>query len=140
MKRIFIIFMFFILIVISFNHLMLEITINKFKDEQLFIEDDRFSIDLDDKFIEVELTDDFISLKESYRLNYNDRIKVLSKIKKVISTDRSIRNLEAELVMHTVLYKMGLFKEETKDTELEFNNDERWYVRVATIIFQMLGI
>lgn len=139
-KSILITFIILIVISVSFNHLMLEVTINKFKDETLFIENDKFVINLDGKLVELELTDDFISIKDSYKLNYNERIKVLSKIKKIITTDRSIRNLEAELAMHNMSYKIGLFKKETKDTELEFQGDPRWYVRIATIVFQVLGI
>ncbi len=57
-----------------------------------------------------------------------------------MTLDRSINNLEAELKLHAVLYELGVSKESTRDADLEYREDNRWYVRSATMFFQILGI
>ena len=46
----------------------------------------------------------------------------------------------AEISLHSYLYKLGVEESSTKDADLEFNEDSRWYVRTGTILFQIFGI
>ena len=125
-----------LLIIICVNFITITKYVYEFKDT--LVEEDyykSFSANT-----EININKDSVSIKNCYKLNRKERIELMSNIKKQIVSDRTINNLEAELALHSTLYKIGLFKSRTKDAELEFEEDKRWYVRVGTIIFQILGV
>ena len=57
-----------------------------------------------------------------------------------IECDRTVNNFVAEISLHGYLYKLGIAKASTKDADLEFNEESRWYVRTGTLLFQIFGI
>lgn len=88
---------------------------------------------------------DTVKIVDSYRLNRKERIEVLCFIshclkQKNIDCSRTIQNLEGEVITHNLLYEIGYKTESTKDTDLDYTKDKRWYVNTATIIMQILGI
>ena len=68
--------------------------------------------------------------------------KVLKKIidDKIVYGFRTINNFVAEISLHSYLYKLGIAETSTKDADLEFVEDSRWYVRTGTLLFQIFGI
>lgn len=88
---------------------------------------------------------DSVKVKDCHKLSKVEQIEVVSFIvdylkRNNIYYERTINNFLAELSLHEKLYKLGVEKERTIDSDLEFIEDSRWYVRVTTIIFQILGI
>ena len=57
-----------------------------------------------------------------------------------ISYNRTINNFVAELTLHSFLYHLNLYKDNTKDADLEYQKDSRWYVRTMTIVFQITSL
>lgn len=98
----------------------------------------------DDKEIEVEYHVDYLTIKDCYKLNKDERLELLSYIYcsnqiKNKST-RSIQSMEGELALHVYLYDLGIEKASTKDADLEFGYDNRWYVRLFSSVLQILGV
>ena len=98
-----------------------------------------------EKNIDIYISNDSVKITNCYLLNREERFMILSIIKSHLikngmTLDRSINNLEAELKLHAVLYELGVSKESTRDADLEYREDNRWYVRSVTMFFQILGI
>lgn len=86
-----------------------------------------------------------VKIVDSYRLNRKERIEVLCFIsycfeQKNIDCSRTIQNLEGEVITHNLLYELRYKTDSTKDTDLDYIKDKRWYVNTATIIMQILGL
>lgn len=57
-----------------------------------------------------------------------------------IELSRTNVNLMGEYRLHTYLYKVGYKVNQTKDADLEYTQDDRWYVRFVSEIIGWLGI
>ena len=44
---------------------------------------------------------------------------------------RDIKSLESEWYIHNICYNLGMSKESLKDVDLDFIEDDRWYVKFA---------
>lgn len=98
----------------------------------------------DDKEIVVEYHDDYLSIRDCYKLNKNERMELLSYVYhsnhiKNEST-RSIQSMEGELALHVYLNDLGIEKASTNDADLEYGYDNRWYVRLFSSMLQILGV
>ena len=98
-----------------------------------------------DNVVELVFDEDSVKIVDSYRLSYDERFEVLSFIKsylnvKGIKNCRTIQNYEGELYFHSLSYNLGFIKESSKDADLEYQSDSRWYVRYASIVLQILGL
>ena len=143
MKRKYIlkIIMLSLLIIIFLNFAIITKYVYEFK--YIIVEEDykkSFSTNINNKIIVVVINKDYVSIKDCYKLDRKERIKLISIIKKEIETDRTINNLEGEFALHSVLYKFGIVKDSAKNAELEFKGDSRWYIKIGTILFQILGV
>lgn len=86
-----------------------------------------------------------MKIKDCQTLSKEEQVEVVSFIinyleSKDIYYDRTVNNFVAELSLHSYLYKLGIAKSSTKDADLEFVEDSRWYVRTGTLFFQIFGI
>lgn len=86
-----------------------------------------------------------VKVVDSYTLNRKERLEVLCFIRyclkeKDIDCNRTVQNTEGEMITHNFLYKLGYKPISTKDTDLDYVKDKRWYVNTATIIMQILGL
>ena len=75
------------------------------------------------KGFKIIFTDNFLTIKDSYKLSNIDKIKsilteALSKTV-IYRTKRSLNSLIREWVAHAILYKMHFFRKHTTDTDLE---------------------
>lgn len=85
----------------------------------------------------VIFTDTNICIKDTYMMPYTDINKFVFDLKTVINSDpelsglyhRSSKSWEKEIAAHIRLYKIGLFKLHTKDTDLDENEN----------IFRLIG-
>ena len=82
---------------------------------------------------------------DCYKLSKEEQVQVISFVIDYLETngiyyDRTLNNFVAELSLHSYLYKLGIKESSTKDADLEFTEDSRWYVRTGTLLFQIFGI
>jgi len=86
-----------------------------------------------------------VVIVDSTDLTRKERIEVLCFIshclkEKGIACTRTIQNMEGELVLHTFLCRINYKTDQTKDTDLEYTKDRRWYINAATTVMQILGL
>lgn len=97
------------------------------------------------KEVKIIFGEESVQVVDSYTLNRKERLDVLCFIRyclkeKEIDCNRTIQNMEGEMITHNFLYKLGYKPRNTKDTDLDYVKDKRWYVNVATVIMQILGL
>lgn len=68
------------------------------------------------------------------------RMKVVDIIHNSGMSARSAKNLAAEWRVHNVAYDLCISRKHSKDALLDFVQDSRPYVRIATKIFEKLGL
>lgn len=92
--------------------------------------------------VEVIYYSESLKVKDCYRLDREGRWELLSQIYSDAgkSFDRTIMNAEGELAAHCYLYRLGIKKASTADADLEYKCDDRWYVRLASALLQILGV
>ena len=86
-----------------------------------------------------------MKIKDCQNLSKKEQVEIVSFIinyleSNDINYDRTLNNFVAELSLHSYLYKLGIAEASTKDADLEFVEDSRWYVRTGTLLFQIFGI
>lgn len=86
-----------------------------------------------------------VKVGDSYTLNRKERLEILCFIRyclkeKDIDCNRTVQNMEGEMITHNLLYKLGYKPISTKDTDIDYKKDKRWYVNTATVVMQILGL
>jgi len=80
-----------------------------------------------------------VKIINSYQVTKRSRIKEILYVFKLEHSDikfnRDINLLVKEWIVHNRLYKLGLFRNRTKDVDLEYQ--QKWYLKV---IYWILGI
>lgn len=91
---------------------------------------------------EVVYYQDSLRIKDCYKLDREGRLELLSMIYSDARErfDRTIMSMEGELAAHCYLYRLGIEKASTVDADLEYGCDDRWYVRLASALLQILGV
>jgi len=100
----------------------------------------------DGEEVTIRFGENSAKIMESYR--FNDRkaaIEIVFFIKEYAlqngySVVRDITELYGELRLHNVLYVLGYKKLHTKDCDLDYVADSRWYVNAASKIIGWSGI
>lgn len=82
---------------------------------------------------------DHVNIADSYRYDFDERMYVLNQVQDFaknndIEIKRSIKTLESEWYIHNVCYSLGIEPSSTKDADLDFVSDARWFVNFATDI------
>lgn len=83
---------------------------------------------------------------DAYR--YDDRpmmVKIIRFIryycdKNGVEITRENSELWGELRLHTTLYKMGNRQSQTRNADIDYTSDERWYVNVVSRVLGRMGI
>ena len=86
-----------------------------------------------------------MKINDCQTLSKEEQVEVVSFIIDYLESndiyyDRTVNNFVAELSLHSYLCKLGIAEASTKDADLEFVEDSRWYVRTGTLLFQIFGI
>lgn len=97
------------------------------------------------KEVKIIFGEESVQVVDSYTLNRKERLDVLCFIRyclkeKEIDCNRTVQNMEGEMITHNFLCKLGYKPISTKDTDLDYLKDKRWYVNTATVIMQFLGL
>ena len=89
--------------------------------------------------VRYETTDENVKIIDGYMID-NDEVKLafLNEMKDMGTsvTVRPINSCLREWKAHNILYKFGLFKKRTKDTDLNYN--ESWFRRAGYYIICLL--
>ena len=101
-----------------------------------FLESDEF-VTQSGKSTILSFYEDHVKIYDSYILNYDERLDILNQVidytkKNEIEIKRGIEKLESEWYIHNVCYNLGISRDNTKDADLDFVQDARWYVNFAT--------
>ncbi len=80
---------------------------------------------------------DHVKIFDSYQYNFEERMEILYHVQESakendIEIKRDIIKLESEWYIHNVCYNLGIEPESTKDADLDYVKDARWYVNFAT--------
>ena len=83
-----------------------------------------------------------VNIKDSYTFNFEERVDALNKLLDFaednnIEIQRSLKKLESEWFVHNVCYNLGIEKDRAKDVDLDYVEDQRWYINFATDIASM---
>lgn len=96
------------------------------------------------KEVTVIYGDDSIKVMDCHLLDKEERRELIANIyannKDKSTLIRSVNNALAELTLHSYLYRIGIEKASTKDADLDYIKDNRWYVTFFTSIIQILGV
>lgn len=87
-----------------------------------------------------------VEIREAYR--FTDKEEVIGIIRfirfyceeKGVKITRENSDLWGEMRLHTVLYDVGYKRAQTGNANIDFEEDERWYVGVAGSILGWIGI
>lgn len=85
-------------------------------------------------------TENNTKIIDSYKLKTNQKIEAiayeieLTRLQKKIPQTRTIKSYVREIKAHNRLYKLGLFRSRTKDTDLE-ENIKKW----KEILYRIIG-
>lgn len=111
-----------------------------------FSSEDKETIVLSDgKEARIRFDDASAKVMDSFRFDSQERFEICSYILKSLDgtprqTNRSIQSMEAELSLHAYAYRLGIEKGKSKDADLDYSEDPRWYVRMATSLFEVAGL
>ena len=136
-----------ITLIVLTNFVIITTCVYEYKDCYVVekVGENAFSQRLKNKNVEIYLSDCSAKVVDCHKLSKEERIEVACFIVDYltinnIECDRTVNNFVAEISLHSYLYKLGIAESSTKDADLEFNEDSRWYVRTGTLFFQLFGI
>ena len=96
--------------------------------------------------VTIEFDETSVMVRNAYR--YDDRpmmVKIICFIryycdKNGVEITRNNSDLWGELRLHTTLYKMGNRQSQTRNADIDYTSDERWYVNVISSVLGRMGI
>ena len=93
----------------------------------------------------IEFNNNSVKIKNSYKVKRYDRQKISQIIMRTdnLKIERSSSNMSSEWLLHNLVYNIPFISQEIKnsttDADLEYDKDERWYVRCSSKILEILG-
>lgn len=89
----------------------------------------------------VEFLEDAAKIKNAYLVTSSfDRHKVSAIISRTELTGRSYENISAEWRFHNIAYNMHIKRSSAVDADIDYQQDERWYVNLITWFMDILDI
>ena len=87
--------------------------------------------------VQLKFSTSNVKIKDSHKLNLTEIKAVVKYIRKYcnnknISITRKDKELCGEIILHKWLYKIGYKRINTKDCDLDFMSDKRWYVNILS--------
>lgn len=96
-----------------------------------------------EKYIDIDyhVSENNISIKDSYNVSKHDFKEVLNQIKDAYPTNtvinnRSFKSMIKEWAVHSFLYRLGLWKNRTKNVDL--NYPQKFKEKIVYIVFGWL--
>ena len=107
---------------------------------------DTVDLDLgDDVTVELRFGENSVQIKDAYRVStIKDQTQVVLFIRQYLHKNgqpltRTVTDYVGEYRLHYRLYQWGYEEERTKDVDLEYAGDPRWYVNVCSRILGFVG-
>lgn len=107
---------------------------------------DTVDLDLgDDVRVELRFGENSVQIKDAYRVStIKDQTQVILFIRQYLSKQnqpltRTVTDCVGEYRLHYRLYRWGYEEERTKDVDLEYEGDSRWYVNVCSRVLGFVG-
>ena len=107
---------------------------------------DTVDLDLgDDVRVELRFGENSVQIKDAYRVStIKDQTQVILFIRQYLSKQnqplmRTVTDCVGEYRLHYRLYRWGYEEERTKDVDLEYEGDSRWYVNVCSQVLGCVG-
>lgn len=107
---------------------------------------DTVDLDLgDDVRVELRFGENSVQIKDAYRVStIKDQTQVILFIRQYLSKQnqpltRTVTDCVGEYRLHYRLYRWGYEEERTKDVDLEYEGDSRWYVNVCSRVIGFVG-
>lgn len=137
-----------ITLIVCTNFVIITTHVYEYKNNTFNVErvsSEAFSQKVNDKDVIIVFSSDSVKIKDCQTLSKEEQVEVVSFIIDYLESndiyyDRTVNNFVAELSLHSYLYKLGIAESSTKDADLEFVEDSRWYVKTGTLLFQIFGI
>lgn len=122
--------------------------LNEYKEGyEYLVQEDRVSLDLGDGVnVELRFGKSSVLIKDAYRVSTTkEQAKIILFIGSYLRKEgkqltRSNTDCLGEYRLHCELYKQGYEQARTKDVDLEYDNDPRWYVNLCSRIIGWTGI
>ena len=99
-----------------------------------------------DEFADLNFRNDHVKIKNSYEFeSVAECYAIVLAVKAYATRDeiemtRSNTEMVGELRLHNFLYRIGYKPDETGDADLEYIQDRRWYVNVASELVGWMGL
>ncbi len=96
------------------------------------------------KEVKIRIGESAVRIADSYLYTKGEIYEILSFVRGYVTTQgyeisRDDTELVGEFRLHQFLYEIGYKEEQTKDLDLEYKADSRWYVNVASKIIGWCG-
>ena len=106
-----------------------------------FIEEIKFKTN-SGRRVDLMLFNDHAQIMDSYKFSFEERMEILNNLLEISHSKNlyftsSLKKMESEWYIHNLCYNMGIARNETKDVDIDFKNDQRWYVNFATDIAEL---
>lgn len=96
--------------------------------------------------VELEFGESSVKIVDSYRIStLEEQTKIILFVQSVLDEHgkemtRDLTDYIGEYRLHCILYELGYARDQTKDVDLEYGDDPRWYVNLFSRLIGLLGI
>ena len=100
-------------------------------------------LELEEKEVVLQFGKDSVKVLSSHEIKDREtQLQTVLFIRKYLSeqTPRQTTDLLGEFRLHNALYRLGIKRDQTGESDLDYIKDKRWYVDVASKILGFTGI
>ena len=100
----------------------------------------KYSGDSESSKCRIEFNESAAKITNSYKVTSRyDRQKISEIIGRTGLTNREYDNMSAEWLGHNICYTLHIKRQSTKDVDIDYDGDERFYVRAGAKALEILG-
>ena len=100
----------------------------------------KYSGDSESSKCRIEFNESAAKITNSYKVTSRyDRQKISEIIRRTGLTNREYDNMSAEWLGHNICYTLHIKRQSTKDVDIDYDGDERFYVRAGAKALEILG-
>ena len=84
-----------------------------------------------------------VKIVDSYAADREDCLDIISALRMLDTQDKFTRDnsdLMGELRLHKILYSLGIARKSTRDCDLDYTSDKRWYVETTSKLIGWMGV
>ena len=100
----------------------------------------KYSGDSESSKCRIEFNESAAKITNSYKVTSRyDRQKISEIIRRTGLTNREYDNMSAEWLGHNICYTLHIKRQSTKNVDIDYDGDERFYVRAGAKALEILG-